>query len=422
MRHAAMTLQAALDEIYHWYMAAKPAVTGRFDREVREPVVIVGIARELGLLPPPERTLRVTGSKGKGTVSRTLANTLRRLNVGRVGLLVSPEEFEHTDRMQIGGAEIGEADFLSHYGALRPHLLAAAEGLSGGRYLSPSGIFLLIALAWFKARGVELFVLETGRGAQFDEVGQIPSKVSVVTSVFLEHAGYLGPGLADIAAEKLHIAGTSETVVLGASAADWAHLLPENMDLVVVRDDGEHNRPADCPGWMVADKCLAQAAVSAFLGRDAEVADGDIASAAFQKCLLGGIPVFIEPLISDASVDDGFVDGLVERYGGGLAVVASLPDDKGIDGVVDAFARREVAMHHVVLHGTRGYLNYETVKARFADQILVDVKFDDTDRFVSLLKSLSGNDDCAALYVIGTHTFIRSVKLAVRAMLEGADV
>lgn len=414
MRKAAKTYQDALDEIYHWYMDVKPVVKGRFDRDVRDPQIIVGIARKLDLLPDPARTVRITGSKGKGTVSRTLANALIRLQPGPVGLLVSPEEFEHTDRMQIDGAAIGEADFLSHYGKIRPHLCAAAETLDADRYLSPSGIFLLIALSWFRERGVGTFVLETGRGAKFDETGQIPSAVSVVTSIFEEHAGYLGPGIEDIAADKLHISRTSGSLVLGSSAAAWRHLLPEETKIVLAPADVAEAGPAIRPAWLREDASLAQSALRAFLDREVHVADEDIASAAYCTARIGAAEIHVEPLISVTSMDERFLDGLSARYGDALAVVASLPDDKGIDEVVDAIADRGLPMFHIVLHGTRGYLSYETVKARFGDRIAGDVRFDDVEHLRVLLEGLVDDGGWNGLYIIGTHTFVRGVKVALR--------
>ena len=419
MRNVAMSYQDALDDIYHWYMDAKPAVNGRLDRDVRDPQIIVGIARKLDLLPDPARTVRVTGSKGKGTVSRTLANALTRLERGPVGLLVSPEEFEHTDRMQIDGAAIGEADFLSHYRMLRPHLGAAAETLDADRYLSPSGIFLLIALSWFMEHGVATLVLETGRGAKFDETGQIPSAVSVVTSIFEEHAGYLGPGIKDIAADKLHISRTSGTLVLGPSAAAWEHLLPAGTHIVRAPVDGTVAGSAIGPAWLHEDAALARSALCAFLGRDVHVVESDIASAAYCTARIGAAEVHVEPLISAASIDEGFLNGLMECYGDALAVVASLPDDKGIDGVVAAIADRGLPMFHIVLHGTRGYLSYEMVKSRFGDRIAGDVRFDDVERLRALLIDLVNSGGWRGLYIIGTHTFVRGVKLALRDTAGG---
>lgn len=57
--------------------------------------------------PPPDRCIRVTGSKGKGTTARLCAERLTATRPGeRIGLFVSPEEFEARDRIRIDGEPI----------------------------------------------------------------------------------------------------------------------------------------------------------------------------------------------------------------------------------------------------------------------------------------------------------------------------
>ena len=144
-----------------------------------------------------------------------------------------------------------------------------------------------------------------------------------------------------------------------------------------------------------------------------------MSSAAFEVRDVGATRFYVEPLVSEASIDDRFVDALADRFGARLAVIASLPDDKDIGGVVDAFAARDIVPLHIVLHGTRGYLSYEAVRSRYPDQILADLKFDDSTGLSSLFGSLVDAGDHDALYVIGTHTFIRTVKRAVRSLEAG---
>ncbi len=197
-----MGYQRALDEIFASYLRAKDGLLGKYDREVRTPEVVVDLARRLDLLPPRDRLVRVTGSKGKGSVTRLVAALLGEARPGEpVGCVTSPEEIEHTDRMRVDGEPIPEADFVRIWSGLRGRLDLAERELPPGRYLSPSGLMLLVALSWFRERGVVHFVIEGGRGVRWDEVGRMPSKVGVVTSVFLEHAEYIGPDIADVAAD-----------------------------------------------------------------------------------------------------------------------------------------------------------------------------------------------------------------------------
>jgi folylpolyglutamate synthase/dihydropteroate synthase len=175
--------QAALDDIYATFMRVKHLNKGRFDRDARQPQRLLAIARARGILPPPERTIKVSGSKGKGTTARIAAQMLQtELPTAKIGLFVSPEEDDHNDRMRINGVMITRERFVHHYERLKPQLLQAEAELTGPDYLSPLGIFLLVALDWFYSEGVDYFVLETGRGVSHDEVGQIPSKVGILNS------------------------------------------------------------------------------------------------------------------------------------------------------------------------------------------------------------------------------------------------
>ena len=58
-------------------------------------------------------------------------------------------------------------------------------------------------------------MIEAGLGGRFDATNVIPSKVQALTSVGLEHTRWLGPTVADIAAEKLAVVRDHATLVVG---------------------------------------------------------------------------------------------------------------------------------------------------------------------------------------------------------------
>jgi dihydrofolate synthase/folylpolyglutamate synthase len=64
------------------------------------------------------------------------------------------------------------------------------------------------------AAGVELAVVEAGLGGRHDATNVIPSLVQVLTGVGLEHTRWLGPTIADIAAEKLAVVRDHATLVV----------------------------------------------------------------------------------------------------------------------------------------------------------------------------------------------------------------
>lgn len=404
-----MTYEEALEDLFGTFRAAKPLLRECRDAEIREPRLLVGLAERLGLLPPPERTIRVTGSKGKGSVARFAAAMIGALRPGEpVGLLTSPEEIDHVDRIRVDGVPIPRADLVRLYAALKPGLAALAAGLAPGRYLSPSGQFLLLALAWFRERGVRHFVLEGGRGMLHDEVGWVPSRVGVVTTVLMEHVAALGPTLDDIAREKLHVAALSQATVLGPACARWIGTLAPAGAILVPPPAPS----TDAPGWIGLDRALAAAAVEACL------ADGTMVPAAlplpnvpsFGRLAVDVCPLWYEGLIAAASFDAAFWGAVLAR--GPALVLASLTDDKDVDGVDAAFARLGVPPIHVVLAGERGFLAYERARTAFTGRVSGPVGHEDGPALRDLVAGLRRERRAEQVVAVGTQTFLRLLKRA----------
>ncbi|MFQ3658653.1 MAG: Mur ligase family protein [Anaerolineae bacterium] len=156
------------------------------------------------LLDTPREYIVVTGSKGKGSISALTANVLKSLG-HTVGLLTSPHLVYWTERIRVNGEAISEADFLRILSELAPAIEAETARLSPRSYLSPQGIFLLVALRYFNERGVTVGVMEVGRGGRYDDVSLVPNKVSLFGPIFLEHTRYLGETVDRIAWHKAGI-------------------------------------------------------------------------------------------------------------------------------------------------------------------------------------------------------------------------
>lgn len=146
----------------------------------------------------------VTGSKGKGSVTAITARLLQSLG-HTVGMLTSPHLVSWYERIRINGRAIPEADFLRILSDLAPHIEAEEAILNEKQYISPQGIFLLVALAWFDENDVNAAVLEVGRGGRYDDVTLVNNRVSLITPIVMEHAQYLGRSLERIAWHKAGI-------------------------------------------------------------------------------------------------------------------------------------------------------------------------------------------------------------------------
>ena len=412
--------QAALDDIYRTFMAVKHLNKGRFDRDARQPQRLLAIARARGIMPPSACTLKVSGSKGKGTTARIAARLLQQQwPDAKIGLFVSPEEDEHYDRARINGIAMTSDQFIRHYTALKPQLRIAEATLTEPDYLSPLGIFLLLALDWFRTEGADYVVLETGRGVAHDEVGQIPSKVGILTSIMLEHADKLGPTLSDIARDKLSLCQTSTIVIASPQVAIVAPPI-NNLTLIKSRDISHTKQPK----WLSLNYDLARVGVEQLLGQALppdQLTDLCDFSASFGQRLIGAHTYVFEGLIHTDSLDADLLDNW-QRAHWPTQVIASFPDDKDREQLLATFKSRGWPVTECVLTGTRGYLDYARTEAdRTAARCTF--AFDDVAGFATWLAARPAATRPGRTYLAGTQTYIRLVRkaLALMATIGGKD-
>ncbi len=335
-----------------------------------------------------------------------------------MGLCISPEDDDYPDRMRIDGRWPDRGEFVRLYERLKPALDRRAEALPPGRYLSPFGIFLLMALLHFRDRRVAHFVIETGRGAKHDEAGRIPAKVGVVTAILPEHLAYIGPTLADIAANKLALGEVTEQLVIGPTTIPWARELDAAGQEVTVPPP---DPTAPAPGWVAVNRAIAGRALRAYLGCGVPVpVDLGPDQGAFGTGTLAGadgdaVQVTYESLIQAGSLDTGFLDRLIGETGDRLAVILSLPDDKDIDGVLAIFRARGIDPWHVAVQRPRGDIRFERTKAELGGRLIADLFNEDVAGAADVFRRLIAEQRPAHILCLGTHSFTRLVRGALRA-------
>jgi len=153
----------------------------------------------------PERGLdcvHVAGSKGKGTVTLATEALLRAAGL-RVGAYTSPHLVSWRERFRIDGEPVGERDLVAGLRAMQP----AIERLRADPELCPSffDVSTALALALFRRAKVDAAAIEVGLGGRLDSTNAVESRVSVVTTIQLEHTDKLGTTLEAIAREKAGI-------------------------------------------------------------------------------------------------------------------------------------------------------------------------------------------------------------------------
>jgi dihydrofolate synthase/folylpolyglutamate synthase len=120
---------------------------------------------------------------------------------------------------------------------------------------------------------VEVAVIEAGLGGRLDATNTIPSKVTVLTSIGLDHTEWLGETEVEIAGEKLAVLRDQTTLVLGEVSAEvtaLAEATARERGARLVRapiDPGPEVRLRAPGEFQRRNFAIAWAAAEAFLGR-----------------------------------------------------------------------------------------------------------------------------------------------------------
>src|SRR5258708_2781424 len=154
---------------------------------------VSAVARRLGLLPPPGRTVIIGGTNGKGSTATLLAG-LGQAHGERVGLFTSPHLLRYQERIAVDGVEVGDAELVAAFEGIE----AARDGVS----LTYFEFNTLAALVLFRSAKVELTILEVGLGGRLDATNVVDADVAVLCSVGLDHRDWLGETPAALRAAK----------------------------------------------------------------------------------------------------------------------------------------------------------------------------------------------------------------------------
>jgi len=155
--------------------------------------------RLLSHLGNPHKTypsIHIAGTNGKGSTAVIIESILA--NSGyRVGLYTSPHLVDFRERIRINGHLISQkyvTDFFSDirekFQSINPTFFEAVT---------------VLAFNYFRDEKVDLAIIETGMGGQFDATNVLTPTASVITNIDYEHTSHLGNDLSKIAFEKAGI-------------------------------------------------------------------------------------------------------------------------------------------------------------------------------------------------------------------------
>jgi dihydrofolate synthase/folylpolyglutamate synthase len=305
------------------------------------------LSTALGLPQHRFASIHVVGTNGKSSVTRMVAALLEAHGVG-AGACVSPHALRWSERVLIGGEEIGLAEFAEAVERTAQAAETVNRSLEEGEAVTQFEVASAAAFVAFAAAKVEAAAVEAGLGGRLDATNTIPSRVTVLTSIGLDHTEWLGETELEIAAEKLAVLRDHTTLVLGRISPEVAALAERTAAergarlIVAPEDPGEEVELRAAGRFQRRNFALATAAAEAFLG---ELDPGRVADVAATLTVPGRLERVAEdpPTFLDAAHNPAGAEALAEalaEVAGGRPAVACLAilGDKDAEAMIQALA------------------------------------------------------------------------------------
>jgi dihydrofolate synthase/folylpolyglutamate synthase len=141
--------------------------------------------------------IHVAGTKGKGSVSALCASALQAAGY-ETGLYTSPHLQDYTERIQVNGQPIPHGELAKLVEEIKPAVVRVP-------YLTTFEITTALGFLYFARQDCDAAVIEVGLGGRLDATNIVTPRVSVITSLSLDHTLVLGDMLDKIAGEKAGI-------------------------------------------------------------------------------------------------------------------------------------------------------------------------------------------------------------------------
>lgn len=171
------------------------------------------LLQELDLLESTASILHVAGTNGKGSTC-AFAHSLLSAAGFQCGLFTSPHLVHFRERIRDSEREISSAELIAILKRLRE---TVSDWDTHPTFFE---LTLAAALMWFRDRGVDWIVLETGLGGRLDATNALQPAACILTSIGFDHMDVLGDTLAAIAAEKAGIIKAGVPVITGPQEAE----------------------------------------------------------------------------------------------------------------------------------------------------------------------------------------------------------
>ncbi len=286
----------------------------------------------LGLPQHRFASIHVVGTNGKSSVARMTAALLEAHGLS-AGACVSPHTASWAERTLVHGEEIGAAAWAAAVEQVEKATEGVNRSLDEGDAVTQFEAATAATFVALATARVEAAAIEAGLGGRLDATNTIPSRVTVLTSIGLDHTEWLGETELEIAAEKLAVLRDQTTLVLGRVSAPVEALAERTAAergarlLRAPTDPGPELRLRAAGGFQRHNFAIARTAAEAFLGRLDHERVAHVAATV-------AIPGRLERIAERPPV---FVDA-AHNPAGATALAQALPDVTGGRRVVACLA------------------------------------------------------------------------------------
>jgi dihydrofolate synthase / folylpolyglutamate synthase len=307
---------------------------------------IRALVSALGMPQHRFASIHVVGTNGKSSVTEIAAALLEAHGMS-AGAYVSPHEERWAERIRIRGAEVDPQAFAAAVERVAQAVEAVNRKLEPGDSVTQFEADTATAFVTLAAARVEGAVIEAGLGGRLDATNVLPSTVTALTSIGLEHTQWLGDTEVEIAAEKLAVLRDHTTLVLGPVRSEVEALArrtaaERGARLVTVRDLAPALELPNPAPYLRRDFAVALAAAEALLGALDTQRVRDVAAGLE---LHGRMEVLDAdpPTVLDAAHNPAGAAALAEALpavAAGRPIVACLAvlADKDVNGIIGALA------------------------------------------------------------------------------------
>ena len=155
-------------------------------------------------------SIHIAGTNGKGSTARFIMSMLANMGY-KVGVFTSPHLEKINERIVVEDKNISDDEFLDAFmqvkAAIEENITNGGSGLSFFEYM------FAIGTVHFSKCDLDYVIYETGLGGRLDATNILEPKLSVITSIGLDHTEYLGNTVELIAGEKAGIVKPGVPVV-----------------------------------------------------------------------------------------------------------------------------------------------------------------------------------------------------------------